>query len=99
MGFLSRLLGKEPSGNTAKERLQLVLIHDRSDISRETMENLRQDIIAVIRNYMEIDESRIELDLEREDRSVALVANIPVKNVRRWGAAGAPKGTKDPKHG
>ena len=99
MGFLSRLLGKEPSGNTAKERLQLVLIHDRSDISREVMENLRQDIIAVIRKYMEIDESRIELELEKEDRSVALVANIPVKNVRRRGAAGAPKGTKDPKHG
>lgn len=83
MGFLSRLLGKEPSGNTAKERLQLVLIHDRSDISREVMENLRQDIIAVIRKYMEIDESRIELELEKEDRSVALVANIPVVTVRR----------------
>ena len=58
-------------------------MHDRSDISPEMMENLRKDIIEVIKNYVEIDENRIELDLEKEDSSVALVANIPVMTVRR----------------
>ncbi|MDR1943626.1 MAG: cell division topological specificity factor MinE, partial [Synergistaceae bacterium] len=64
-------------------RLQFVLMHDRPDISPELMENLKRDIITVIKNYVEIDESHIELNLEKEDRSVALVANIPVMTVRR----------------
>ena len=83
MGFLSNLFRSDRSGKVAKDRLQIVLMHDRSDISPEIMENLRKDIIAVIKNYVEIDESRIELELEKEDRSVALVANIPVMTVRR----------------
>jgi cell division topological specificity factor len=83
MGFFTNIFGTQKSGKIAKDRLQLVLVHDRSDISPETMENLRRDIIAVIKNYVDIDENRIELDLEREDSSVALVANIPVMTVRR----------------
>ena len=83
MGFLSNLFKPDRSGKVARDRLQIVLMHDRSDISPEIMENLRKDIITVIKKYVEIDESRIELELEKEDRSVALVANIPVKTVRR----------------
>lgn len=86
MNFLARLfqmIGKEKSKETAKKRLQLVLIHDRTDISPETMENLRRDLIGVISNYLEIDEEKIELDLEKEERSVALVANIPIRTVKR----------------
>jgi cell division topological specificity factor MinE len=83
MGFLSKLFGSNKSGQVAKDRLQVVLMHDRSDISPEIMENMKKDIIAVIQNYVEIDEKNIELDLERENSSVALVANIPVKTVRR----------------
>ncbi|MCX7828332.1 MAG: cell division topological specificity factor MinE [Thermanaerothrix sp.] len=89
MGLLDRLFrGSSNSGVTAKERLQLVLIHDRSDISQEMMENLRRDLISVISKYMEIDENKIELELEKEERSVALVASIPVVNVRRCGRTG-----------
>lgn len=92
MGLIDRLFGgKSRSGCTAKERLQLVLIHDRSDISQDMMEQLRQDLISVISKYMEIDENKIELDLEREDRSVALVASIPVVNVRRGRRSGNPR--------
>ncbi|MDR1020384.1 MAG: cell division topological specificity factor MinE [Synergistaceae bacterium] len=85
MGFFNfkNIFGTHNSGKIAKNRLQLVLLHDRSDISPEMLENLKRDIIAVIKNYVEIDENRIELDLEREDSSVALVANIPVMTVRR----------------
>ncbi len=83
MGFFSNLFGSNKSGKIARDRLQVVLMHDRSDISPEMMENLRKDIIEVIKNYVEIDENRIELDLEKEDSSVALVANIPVMTVRR----------------
>jgi cell division topological specificity factor len=86
MNFLARLLQmikKEKSKDTAKKRLQLVLIHDRTDISPEMMENLRRDLIGVISNYLDIEEDKIELDFSKEERSVALVANIPVKNVKR----------------
>lgn len=86
MNFLARLLQmikKEKSKDTAKKRLQLVLIHDRTDISPEMMENLRKDLIGVISNYLDIEEDKIELDFSKEERSVALVANIPVKNVKR----------------
>lgn len=83
MGFLSNFFNRNRSGAVAKDRLQVVLMGDRTDLSPELMENLRQDIIEVIRKYVEIDEPRIELEFEREDRSVALVANIPVKTIRR----------------
>lgn len=84
MGFLTNLFSSNGgTSQIAKDRLQIVLMHDRADISPELMESLRRDIIAVIKNYVEIDESRIELQLEKEDSSVALVANIPVMTVRR----------------
>jgi cell division topological specificity factor len=40
-GFLDRLLGRKPSASSAKERLQLVLIHDRSNLSPGVLEDLR----------------------------------------------------------
>lgn len=83
MNIFSRFFGQPESRSVAKDRLQLVLIHDRSDISPQVMESLRRDIIDVISKYMDIDERHIELQLEREDSSVALVANIPVRTVRR----------------
>lgn len=83
MGFLSRFFRKESPGKSAKERLQLVLIHDRADISPGTLERLREDLIHVISDYMVISEDGIELDLERDGNSVALVASIPVLEVKR----------------
>ena len=85
--FLARFFGKENESEAtksiAKERLRLVLVHDRMDISEQTMENLREDLISVIGRYMEIDTDSLEVSLTREDDGVALVANIPVINVKR----------------
>ncbi|GHV50592.1 cell division topological specificity factor [Synergistales bacterium] len=83
MGIFSSLFSSNSSGKVAKDRLQLVLVHDRTDISAELMEQMRNEIISVIMKYVEIDESRIELGLEHEENSVALVANIPVTTVIR----------------
>lgn len=83
MTFLDSLFGKKKSQTVAKERLQLVLIHDRTDISPEMMEGLRRDLIAVISSYMEVDTDNIEMDFDRDGQKVALVANIPVTNIRR----------------
>ena len=83
MGFFKKLFGSTGSKSIAKERLQIVLIHDRSDISPEMLDGLRRDMIAVITRYLDIDTSRIEMDFDRADRSVAFVANIPVIRIKR----------------
>lgn len=83
--FLKSILGKETprSKNVAKERLQLVLVHDRANISPHLLEDLKEDLIRVITNYMEIDENALEVQLNNDDKSVALVANIPVVKMKR----------------
>ena len=59
---LLNLFGKKPSTkNIAKERLKLVLIHDRVNCSTQVLEMLKTDIIRVISNYMEIDEEELDI--------------------------------------
>lgn len=83
--FISRMLGKESASSktVAKERLRLVLVHDRSSISPAMLNRLREDLIKVISNYMEIDEAALEFNLCQDDAEVALVANIPVLKMKR----------------
>ncbi|MHB1043638.1 MAG: cell division topological specificity factor MinE [Eubacteriales bacterium] len=83
--FLSRILfGKESgSKDVAKERLRLVLVHDRASISPQLLETLKSELIQVISNYMEIDEQALEVSLDSSGNTVALVANIPVKKLKR----------------
>jgi len=89
---LSKFFGKsKPSKDVAKERLQLVLIHDRANVSPEFLEMVKGEIIKVITNYMDIDESALDIQLTRTksvdgSRMVpALIANIPIRNVRKIG--------------
>jgi cell division topological specificity factor len=83
--FLSRLFGRDSgSKNVAKERLRLVLVHDRSSISPQLLETLKAEMIQVISNYMDIDEQGLEVSLDSTGgNSVALVANIPVRGMKR----------------
>ena len=81
---LMKIFGKseKPSGKIAKDRLRVVLIHDRASVSPELMERLKNDIIQVISHYMDVKTNGIEISLANDDDSVALVANIPVKSMR-----------------
>ena len=79
---LLKIFSKEKSGKVAKRRLQMVLIQDRASVSPEMMNQLRDDIIQVISKYMVINQSDMEITLENVDDSVALVANIPVQNMK-----------------
>ena len=79
---LLSIFKKEKSGKVAKKRLQMVLIQDRASVSPEVMEKLRDDLIKVISKYMVINQSDMEISLENVEDSVALVANIPVQNMR-----------------
>ena len=77
--FIDRLLGRPPaSAQMAKERLQFVLIHDRTDISPAVMEAMKDEIIAVISKHVSIDRSAVEINLTQQDRENRLVANIPL---------------------
>jgi cell division topological specificity factor len=71
------------SKNVAVERLRLVLVHDRASVSLGLMESLKEDLITVITKYMEIDEAAMEINLNSEERSATLIANIPVKRIKR----------------
>jgi cell division topological specificity factor len=81
--FLAGLFGKDRSSEVAKERLQLVLIHDRNDVSPEIINALRIDMINAIKKHLDIDENGIDIQLQRKDRSVALVADIPLRAAQR----------------
>lgn len=82
--FLTKLFGKDSgSKNIAKERLRLVLVHDRTSISPQLLETLKTELIQVISKHMEIDETSLEINLDSSENTVALVANIPVKGMKR----------------
>ena len=90
--FINRMFGKESSNSktVATERLRLVLVHDRANVSPHMLNALKEDLIRVISEYMEIDQAALEVNLNQEDNSVALVANIPVLKMKRNYASGAP---------
>jgi cell division topological specificity factor len=80
---LRRLFGDKASGEVARRRMQVVLMHDRMDLTPDIMESLKNDIIAVLARYMEIDHDTIRVDLEQEKGYTALVSNVHVKRVYR----------------
>ena len=78
--IINKLLRRQPaSASTARERLQLVLAHDRSDLSTELLDQMRREILNVVAKYVEIDMEEGAVSLETEDRMTALVANLPIK--------------------
>ncbi len=84
MDFLKRLFGHSPeSAQVAKERLQLVLAHDRTSISPETLQKLKDEIITVISKHVEIDRAHVDVTMSRSPRGGnRLVADIPLLGVR-----------------
>ena len=78
--ILDKLLRRQPaSASTARERLQLVLAHDRSDLSPELLDQMRREIFEVVARYVEVDLDEGDASLETEDRVTALVANLPIR--------------------
>ena len=89
---LSKIFGKsKTSKDVAKDRLKLVLIHDRANVSPQFLEMVKGEIIKVITHYMDIDEEGLDIQLTRtksEDGQgyvPALIANIPIRNVKNTG--------------
>jgi len=90
---LSKIFGRsnQSSKEYAKERLKLVLVHDRANVSPQFLEMVKSEIIKVITNYMDVDESALDIQITKTksddgDSTVpALVANIPIKNMKSSG--------------
>jgi len=77
--------GKRKSADEAKERLQLILVHDRADISPGRLNDLKDEMIELLSRYIEIDRQKVEISLSSERDEQHLVANIPLatKRIRR----------------
>ncbi len=85
MEFLNNLLGRRnraASGTVAKQRLQFVLVQDRVKLPPEVLEAIREDIIAVISKYVDIDQDGIEVVITPGTGTDRLTANIPVRRTR-----------------
>ena len=80
MAFLFR---RKRSANRAKERLQLVLIHDRTDLTPAELESLKDDLIDTISRHIDIDPAAVTINVAQDGRSQRLVADIPLRSVGR----------------
>lgn len=90
LDIFNNLFGKKSSSkDVAKDRLKLVLIHDRANCSTQVLEMLKTDIIRVISNYMEIDEEELDIQItkaesgEKGSSVPMLYANIPIKSMHK----------------
>lgn len=82
--FLDRLLRRNPtSANQAKERLKLVLIHDRTDLPPGMLDALKDELITVISRHIEIDPNAVRIEMNQDGREQRLIADIPLRSSRR----------------
>jgi len=82
--FIDRILGRDKnSAKQAKERLKLVLIHDRTDLNPGTLDNLKDDLIEVISRHVDIDPAAVRIEMNQDSRQQRLIADIPLNPAGR----------------
>ena len=78
---------REKTKDTARQRLRLVLMHDRLDLAPDTMDNMKKEIWEVVSRYMVVDDDFMEFEIRRLDELMVLVSNIQVKELDRLATA------------
>lgn len=99
MGIFS-FFKKEKSKDEAKNRLKFVLIQDRAMLPSGVLENMKDDILKVLSKYVEIDKSKLNIEIspcEDDPRKVALVANVPIITKNKGNEKTVTKTTKTTK--
>ncbi|MBE9225122.1 cell division topological specificity factor MinE [Phormidium sp. LEGE 05292] len=83
--FLEKLFSWKSDNNSrdqVKRRLKLVLGHDRTGLSPQDLEEMRKEIVEVISRYVELDTEELVFSIENNERSSALIANLPIRRVK-----------------
>ncbi|MCL2364006.1 MAG: cell division topological specificity factor MinE [Defluviitaleaceae bacterium] len=89
MEWLSNLFGRKPApASIARDRLKLVLMHDRVNCRPDLLDMMKNDIMKVLLKYMDIDEEELDIQVsqttsETNEIVPVLFANIPIKNMRK----------------
>ncbi len=87
---LSKIFGRRnKSKDAAKDRLKLVLVHDRADVSPEFLRKIKDEIMQVLAKYMDVTDGELDINIttaQSEDgksRVPAITANIPIKSLKQ----------------
>jgi cell division topological specificity factor len=74
---------KKQSASDAKERLKLVLIHDRTDMTQDELEKMKNELLEVISRHVQIDVKSVRITMNQEGREQKLTADIPILSSRK----------------
>ena len=76
---------KKQSASDAKERLKLVLIHDRTELTPAELNKMKNELLEVISRHIDIDSDAVKITMNFEGREQRLTADIPLKSTRKRG--------------
>jgi len=84
LDFLDQLFSRHSgsSREQAKQRLKLILAHDRTDLTPAALEAMRLEILGVVSRYVELDSEGLQFHLAAEGGTTALIANLPIRRVK-----------------
>lgn len=77
------LRGGQESKEVVKSRLKLILAYDRTEISPEILDALKEDMFLTISKYFDIKEDDVVMNISKSEETVALMANIPIMGMKR----------------